>query len=172
MNPKKKLQKHHLTEEDKWLSNNYNPERDGYNGWLLEIPTDERIVVVSVSCERPNLYLESMARPSFFEPETGQIARAYLSRTGDMYFEVLETVTNGFEEVLRHFVSNERRGPITFGYKKNMTLIRYVHGVMSERYHLLGCVINEVRFPNLHEEDNLGGCSFTLNYDHYTFISL
>jgi hypothetical protein len=168
MNPKKKLQKHHLTEDDtKWLFDNYNPERDGYNGWLLEIPRDEQVVVLSVACERPTLQLESYDYPS----NTSMWA---MPRTTipEIYFEVRQQVTDGLMSIVRDFGStsfeSERRGR-AMGYKKNMTLTRYIHGTVSEKYHLIGCMMTNVTFLTNTDDDQT--VSFTLSCDHFTLVT-
>lgn len=156
MKPKNKIQKHHLY-------GNYNQEISDYNGWLLEIPTDERVVVISVRCQRPNLCVESTySNNIYFEPHI-------TPRTTEIYFELIQNVTDEFKEIIRHFGGTERMGRV-MGYKKNMTLRRYTHGTPSETYHLLGCVISEVRLSNLDGDDSMG-YSFTLMCDYFTFIT-
>jgi hypothetical protein len=167
MNPKKKLQKHHLTEDDtKWLFDNYNPERDGYNGWLLEMPRDEQVVVLSVACERPNLYMETM-NIGYDQPYVpGRMT------VPDIYFEVRQQVTDGLMSIVRDFGStgfeSERRGRV-MGYKKNMTLTRYVHGIMSEKYHLIGAMMTNCTFLDNNDDDQT--VSFTLSCDHFTLVT-
>jgi hypothetical protein len=157
MNPKKKLQKHQLTKESEWLEEHYNPERDGYNGWLLEVVLDTHIINLSVACERPTLYNESMGRDMRFSDPYG----VRPNMVSDIYMELRQPMTDDCRGLLE--LTTQRNG-----YKKNMTLTRYVHGVLSERYLLVGSYISGYSMTSANED---GGFSFTLRCDYFTFTT-